>query len=185
MVKMMTNLSQGSNELAYGKIKNFLIDLGEETVSEKEEDKFWKLDIRHGSTLVTIYHDKRRKYMSVVYPNSIGDRNILSVINNSFNEKNGGADRRFAFYAAISTPLTGYLMYTNENGFTGYDIFAKIFPFEPGFSLPQMDDAIQKVVSVGILGTAYLKSLLPDSTTVNKIVVNNNIQGTLGDVMYS
>jgi len=181
---MATNLSQDSNNLAYGKIRNFLIDLGEETVLEKEEENFWKLDIRHGSTLVTIYHDKRRKYMSVVYPNSIADRDILNVINNSFNDKNGGADRRFAFYSAVSSPLTGYLMYTNENGFTGYDIFSKIFPFEPGFSLPQMDDAIQRVVSVGILGTAYLKSLLPDSNVVHKIVTNNDIRGSLGDVMY-
>ena len=180
----MTNFSQSSNNLAYGNIRNYLSDLGEETVSEKDDEKYWKLDLRHGSTIVTVYHDKRRKYMSVVYPNSIQDRDILTVINNSFNDKNGGADRRVAFYSAISSPLTGYLVYTNENGFTGYDIFAKIFPFEPGFSLPQMDDAIQKVVSVGILGTAYLKSLLPHSKVMQQIVANHDIRGSSGDVMY-
>jgi len=181
----MTDVSPGQNNPVYGKVKNFLTELGEETVAEKDEEKYWKLDFRHGSTLVTIYHDKGRKYMSVVYPNSIQDREILNVINRSFNDKTGGADRRFAFYSAISSPLTGYLIYTNDTGFTGYDIFAKIFPFEPGFSLPLMDDAIQKVVSVGILGTAYLKSLLPDQNIVQKIVANNDIRSTLGDRMYS
>lgn len=81
--------------------------------------------------------------------------------------------------------MTGYLIYTNDTGFTGYDIFAKIFPFESGFSISQMDDAIQKVVSVGILGTAYLKSLLPDQNIVQKIVANKDIRSSLGDIMYS
>jgi hypothetical protein len=77
----MTNDSPGQNNPVYGKVKNFLTELGEETVAEKDEEKYWKLDIRHGSTLVTLYHDKGRKYMSVVYPNSIQDREILNVIN--------------------------------------------------------------------------------------------------------
>jgi hypothetical protein len=168
----------------YEKIRNFLGDLGEEIVSEKDDAKYWKLDIRHGSTIVTIYHDKRRKYMSVVYPNSIQDHEILKMINNAFDYGKGGAERRFAFYSAISSPSTGYLMYTNENGFSGYDIFAKIFPFEAGFTLAQLDDAIQRVVSVGILGTAYLKSLLPDLNVVHKIVENNEIRGSSADIMY-
>ena len=180
----MTNFSQGSNNLAYGNIRKYLIDLGEETVSEKDDEKYWKLDLRHGSTIVTIYHDKRRKYMSVVYPNSIQDPNILNVINNAFNDKKEGSDHRFAFYSAISSPLTGYLVYTNANGFSGYDIFAKIFPFEPGFNVPQLDDAIQKVVSVGILGTVSLKLLLPDPNVMHKIVENHDIRGSSGDVMY-
>lgn len=170
--------------ITYQKVRNFLKDLGEETVGEKDEEKFWKLDVRHGSTLITIYHDKRLKYMSVVYPNSIQDREILTVINAAFNDEKRGAERRFAFYSAVSSPSTGYLMYTNENGFTGYDIFAKIFPFEPGFSLPQMDEAIQRVVSVGILGTVYLKSLLPDSNVLHKIVENDSARGSSGDIMY-
>lgn len=180
----MTNFSQNPNNSVYEKVKAFLSELGEEIIFEKEESMYWKLDIRHGSSVVSLYHDKRRKYMSVVYPNSIQDREILKLINNSFNNKNGGAERRLAFYSAISSPLTGYLMYTDDNGFTGYDIFTKIFPYESSFILPQLDDAIQRVVSVGILGTAYLKSILPDLNVVHKIVENNDSRSTSGDIMY-
>lgn len=180
----MTEVSQTSKNLVYKKIMDFLIDLGEETVSEKDEVNYWKLDIKHGSTLVTIYHDKRRKYMSVVYPNSIQDRDILQVINTAFNDEKLGAERKFGFYSAISSPITGYLMYTNESGFTRYDIYAKIFPFEPDFCISHLDDAIQRVVSTGILGTAFLKSLLPDQNVMHKIVINNDTRGSLGDIMY-
>ena len=181
---MATNFSQDPDNHVYEKIRFFLTELGEETLSEKDDERFWKLDIRHGSTLVTLYRDKRRKYLSVVYPNSIQDPEILTMINTAFNNEEHGAERKFAFYSAVSSPVTGYLMYTNEKGFTGYDIFAKIFPFEPGFCVSHLDDAIQKVVSVGILGTAFLKSLLPDSHVRYQIINNNDIRGSSGDIMY-
>jgi hypothetical protein len=181
----MTGFSEKSINPVYLRVKNLLGELGEEMISEKDEENYWKLDIRHGSTLVSIFHDKKRKYMSVIYPNSIQDTGILKKINGAFEDEKGGFDRKFTFYSSISSPLTGYIMYSNDSGFTGYDIFAKIFPFEPDFTLWRVDDAIQRVVSVGTRGTAFLKSLLNDPHIEYRIVAHKGAGPAAGDnTMY-
>jgi uncharacterized sodium:solute symporter family permease YidK len=41
----------------------------------------------------------------------------------------------------------------------GYDILKRIFPFEDDFTISELDDACQIVVSIGVLGIDYLKIL--------------------------
>ncbi len=76
---------------------------------------------------------------------------------NEFYEKQ---DNQFIFRLTqvFTSPQTSFVRVVEGGKVIGFTIMKSIYPFHEGFSIRDLDEAIQAVVSIGAVGIAFLKS---------------------------
>jgi len=162
----------------YQKIKAMILDLNSEIVEEVNQDAYWRIVFKHGTFIVLVHHNKKQKYMWVTFPNKIKDTDVIQRINSALNDEKQGTALRYGLISALTSPSTAYMVYQENNIFSGFDITTRIFPFERELPIYELSDKIQCVISVGSHGMLYM------STFLNGQKMEQKVSGSQ-DVMYS
>ncbi len=142
-------------------IKEMIVDTDREILREIENEEYWILTIKHGSYIVNLIHPKRSKYMVVEFPFRIEDEKVLAIIKNILQDPMKGGQFFFSLKSAISSPTTAYRLHHSQDGnFIGFSILKRIFPFHENFTIKDLDESIQAVVSIGVLGLTFLSIII-------------------------
>lgn len=128
-----------------------IADTDREILREFENEDHWILTIKHGTYIVNLIHPKKSKYMLVEFPFRIEDEKVLAIINEILQDPIKNGKFYFSLKSAISSPTTAYRFhYAQDNVFAGFSILKKIFPFHDNFTIKDLDESIQTVVSAGV-----------------------------------
>lgn len=131
-----------------------------EILQEIQEEDKWGFLVKHGNYVVLLIHIRKEARMGVVFSVPFAQE-IITDISKYRSDPIKRAEFDFGLKSAISSPITAYRINYDENkNIVGYDIIKTIFPFHEDFSIKDLDEAIQAVVSVGILGIAFLEAVL-------------------------
>jgi hypothetical protein len=89
---------------------------------------------------------------------TLSDDNAIKTLNEYY-EKN---DHRFIFdlTRTFTSPHTGFSRVIETGNVIGFTVMKNMCPFHPGFSIRDLDEALQSVVSVGDIGIAFLKAVM-------------------------
>ena len=157
-------------------------ETGREITEETEEEDEWGLVIKHGSYIIQLVHPKNLKFMRISFLLEFPDEVITSIKTITEDPKKGVAFE-IGLSSAINSPPTGYRLYkTDDNLIMGFMISKNIFPFHDGFSIVDLDEAIQNIVSAGILGLTFLQGILGVKRIDQEI--SEAIRTTPSDAMY-
>jgi hypothetical protein len=143
---------------AKAELKALLADLDLEEVKEFDEKDFWGFSVNFGSYPVLIENQKGTAYCVVAFQITLPPGEPVEKLNELY-AKN---DFTFIFelFRAFSSPLTGFSRTFEGEKITGFAVSKYIYPFHPGFSIRDLDEAFQAVISAGAMGVMFLKSLL-------------------------
>lgn len=151
-------------------LRKMLIDLDKEILDEFEDEDQWGFVIKHGNYAVLIIHPKKVKFMVVVFPLRIEDERILGTLKTVTEDHSKSGKFYFSLKSAISTPVTGYRFHKTERGeFAGFSIERRIFPFHENFTIKDLEEAIQSVVSAGVMGQTFLSIIIGEKELEQKI----------------
>jgi hypothetical protein len=139
-------------------LKALLADLDLEEVKEFDEKDFWGFSVTFGSYPLLIENQKGTAYCVVAFQITLPPGEPVEKLNELY-AKN---DFKFIYdlFSAFSSPLTGFSRTFEGEKVVGFTVSKYIYPFHPGFSIRDLDEALQAVISAGAMGVMFLKSLL-------------------------
>jgi hypothetical protein len=139
-------------------LAGFLSDLDVEELEEYDEKDSWGFSMKFGSYPLLIDNEKGVSYCVVVFQVTLPEGEPVSKLNELYARN----DFRFQYqlFSAFSSPVTGFSRIFDGEKVVGFTVSKYIYPFHPGFSIRNLDAALQAVVSAGALGVMFLKSLL-------------------------
>jgi len=139
-------------------LEGFLSDLDVEEVEPYDEKDSWGFTMRFGSYPILIDNEKGVSYCDVVFQVTLPEGEPVSRLNELYARN----DFKFQYqlFDAFSSPVTGFSRLFEGDKVVGFTVSKYIYPFHPGFSIRNLDAALQAVVSAGSLGVMFLKSLL-------------------------
>jgi len=142
------------------KLKEYIRQTGREIIEEKDEEDKWFLAIKHGNFVVNLIHPKNQRRLVVVFAVEFPSE-VLSKIEKLRRDPRKRLQFDFGLRSALNSPTTAFRIEFDKKGNPKrYLITKNIFPFHEGFTIKELDEAIQAVVSIGLLGLDYLSSLL-------------------------
>lgn len=139
-------------------LKALLADLDLEEVKEFDEKDFWGFWVNFGSYPVLIENQRGMAFCVVAFQITLPPGEPAAKLNELY-AKN---DFKFIFelFSAFSSPVTGFSRIFEGEKIVGFTVSKYIYPFHPGFSIRDLDEALQAVISSGAMGVMFLKSLL-------------------------
>ena len=156
---------------------------GREIINTVNENGVWTLFIRQHTHIAFVMHMDHQQYMNVVFPCRFTDAEIIRKISDDLQNPTDLARFQYSLKSAITTPHSSFLIHTKDDNFAGFDILARIYPYEPGFALSHFDNAILTVVNAGVLGMAYIAIILGEkdlAQQVNATFGNASPEGMFG-----
>lgn len=163
-LKWLRKMSSKVNRIR-SMLKDFTLKSGREITAERDDDKQWGLQIKHGDYTVYLSYIKEpphNSYMIIIVSVKF-DENVQRVIKKIY--KNPEAKRKFevGLIEKITSPHTAFRFHYNPDSdikeLVAYEINRKIFPFDKFFSIKDFDEAIQSVVNLLFLSIHYLNAL--------------------------
>lgn len=142
------------------KLKSMLNVLKKPITKEVSDKKYWFFVVRHGQYFVLIGQNIDDEFMTVVFRLDF-DKEALERLSKIKADKSLWLKFFWGLKSVISSPLTAYR--TNADGdknLVGFNIETNIFPFHDGFTLKELNSAIQAVVSVGVAGLDFVSANL-------------------------
>jgi len=138
------------------RIKGLLQDMDLEITKEFDTEELCGFWIQFGNFPVFIENRKPLKYCVVALQFTFSDEATIEAINGYYDNK----DHRFVFRLtqALTSPETSFTRVIESGRVIGFTIMKSIYPFHEGFSIRDLDAAVQAVVSVGDVGVAFLKA---------------------------
>jgi hypothetical protein len=124
-----------------------------------EEGDSWGYFVNFGNFPVIIESPEGSHYCIVSFQIMLPDDYAVEYLN-AFYERN---DFKFLFdlTKAFTSPLTAFSRVLNKEGkVIGYRVAKYIYPYHPEFSIRTLDIALQAVVSMGVVGAAFLRSMM-------------------------
>jgi hypothetical protein len=136
----------------------FLADLDVEELESYDEEDSWGFTMRFGSYPILIDNEKGVSYCVVVFQVTLPPGEPVAKLNELYARN----DFKFQYqlFSAFSSPVTGFSRIYDGEKVAGFTVSKYIYPFHPGFSIRNLDAALQAVVSSGATGIMFLKSLL-------------------------
>jgi|WetSurMetagenome_2_1015567.scaffolds.fasta_scaffold01247_17 hypothetical protein len=130
------------------------MDLGITKEFDSEDlSGFW---ITSGSFPLLIENQKPAKYYVIALQITFSDEAILTQLNGYYDRQ----DHPFIFRLTqtFTSPHTSFVRVIESGRTIGFTILASIYPFHEGFSIRDLDEAVQAVTGAGDVGVAFLKS---------------------------
>ena len=139
-------------------LSGFLADLDVEDLQTFDEKESWGYTMRFGSYPLLIENERGLPYCVVVFQVTLPEGEPVSKLNELYTRN----DFKFQYqlFGAFSSPITGFSRIFEGEKVVGFTVSKYIYPFHPGFSIRNLDAALQAGVSTGALGVMFLKSLL-------------------------
>jgi hypothetical protein len=145
-------------EVVKQELKAYLqeIDVGE--IQEFDDEKSWGFWVRFGEYPVLIENLKDTRYLMVALQVTLPAGEPVERLTELYRRN----DAKFSFeiLSNFSSPVTGFSRIMDGGKVVGYTVSKYLYPFHPGFSIRNLDAALQAVVSVTSVGVAFLKTLL-------------------------
>ena len=142
-------------------IREFLNETGREIIEEKEKEQNnqWILKVKQGVSKVKILHPTGKDYIYIIFEyevDEVGQKLLIDTYSGTNNVVDFNYDLVYAItsphvsisFRRLSTPRSDYI-------YMGFDIAAKVFPFEESYSIQYLEDAIQNVINAGRLGIYF------------------------------
>ena len=140
-------------------MRKHLIGIDVSVEKEFEEGDSWGFFVNFGNFPIVIESPEGSHYAVVSFQIMLPDDHAVEHLN-EFYDRN---DLKFIFELtrAFTSPLTAFSRIPNENGkVIGYRVSKYIYPYHPEFSIRTLDIALQAVVSMGVVGAAFLRSVM-------------------------
>ena len=148
-------------------LAGFLADLDVEELGAYDEKDSWGFTMKFGSYPLLIDNEMGVSYCVVVFQVTLPPGEPVTKLNELYAQN----DYRFQYqlFSAFSSPVTGFSRIFDGEKVVGFTVSKYIYPFHPGFSIRNLDAALQAVVSTGALGVMFLKSLLGEWEEEEKV----------------
>ena len=145
-----------SHDQVRSELKEYLQDMDLEITREFDTDDLCGFWIRFGEFPVLVENRKPLTYCIVAFQITFSDETIIRTLNEYYEKQ----DHRFIFRLTqvLTSPQTSFTRVEESGRVIGFTIMKSIYPFHEGFSVQDLDQAIQAVVSVGDVGIAFMKS---------------------------
>ena len=147
-------------------LRALISDTGREIIEEgiDKENDLWIVRMKHGTYVVLLLHPLKQKFVIIRFVFELEDEH-KKILKENFLDPMKINEITYGLSSAISSPYTARTLRTFEceNGqrlAIGFDVDAKTFPFDKAFSITHFDNAVQSVVSLGVLGITFMASLL-------------------------
>jgi hypothetical protein len=143
-------------EQVQAELKQFLQDMDLEITKEFDTDDICGFWTKFGDFPLLIENRKPLKYYVVAFQITFSDETIIGTLNDYYEHQ----DNQFMFRLtqALTSPQTSFVRVVESGKVIGFTIMKSIYPFHEGFSIRDLDAAVQAVVSAGAVGIAFLKS---------------------------
>jgi hypothetical protein len=148
--------AQRTYEQVKADIKGCLLGMGLEIEKDFDTDESCGFWTKYGDFPILIENRKPLKYCIVALQFTFSDGAILQAINERYEKQ----DHKFIFRLTqvLTSPQTSFIRVVEGGRVIGFTLMKSIYPFHPGFSIRDLDEAIQAVTAVGAVGIAFLKS---------------------------
>lgn len=147
-------------------LKTLITETGREIVEEgvDKENDLWVVKMKHGIYIVLLLHPLKQKYVVIRFVFEL-DEEHRNLLKEHFADPIKVNEIVYGLSSAISSPYTARTLRTVdcENGqklAVGFEVDAKAFPLDKAFTITHFDNAVQSVVSLGVLGITFIASLL-------------------------
>lgn len=156
-------------------LEKMLEELDKNIINVIEKENQWGFIVEHGEFKVILLHLKNLRFMISIFQVDFPD-NVIEKLTQLSEHKKVWRQFNLDLRSALSSPLTAYKIEENENDIpVRFKVHYKFFPFHKNFSIKNLHEAIQSVVSVGKLGMNYLWALFsseepPTETTRETIL---------------
>lgn len=137
-------------------LKNYLQEMDPEITKEFDTGDSWGFWIKFGDLPLLIENRKPLKYCVVALQITFSDETIVRTLNDYY--KNEDHQFIFRLTQVLTSPQTSFVRVVESGRVIGFTLMRSIYPFHEGFSIRDLDQAIQAVVSIGAVGIAFLKS---------------------------
>jgi hypothetical protein len=137
-------------------LKNYLQEMDPEITKEFDTGDSWGFWIKFGDLPLLIENRKPLKYCVVALQITFSDETIVRTLNDYY--KNEDHQFIFRLTQVLTSPQTSFVRVVESGRVIGFTLMKSIYPFHEGFSISDLDQAIQAVVSIGAVGIAFLKS---------------------------
>ena len=160
------------------RIKQFCESLHYGILKEEEGENAWSLFCDVRDSVILIDRPENMGYCYVVYTLHLSEEGVTKILDQV------DADPQFVFdlKSAVYNPLTVANFIGEDDHFRGFHILKKMFVQEPGFSLKEFDETLQAVLGTGLLGTAFVRSVIGKKEIEEKII--EEIGGTSPEGMF-
>ncbi len=137
-------------------LKNHLQEMDLEISKEFTSDELNGFWTKSGDFPLLIENRKPLKYYVVAFQITFSDEAIIRALNDYYDKQ----DHQFIFRftQVLTSPLTSFVRVIEGGQVIGFTIMKSIYPFHENFSIADLDQAIQAVVSTGAVGISFLKS---------------------------
>jgi hypothetical protein len=137
-------------------LKNCLQEMDLDITKEFDTDDICGFWTKSGDFPILIENRKPMKYYVVAFQITFSDETVIKTLNNYYETQ----DNQFIFRLTqvLTSPQTSFVRVVESGRVIGFTIMKSIYPFHEGFSIRDLDVAVQAVVSVGAIGVAFLKS---------------------------
>ena len=137
-------------------LKNHLQEMDLEITKEFTSDELCGFWTSFGDFPLLIENRKPLKYYVVAFQITFSDEAVIKALNDYYDN----LDHQFIFRLTqvLTSPLTSFVRVIDGGRITGFTIMKSIYPFHERFSIAELDQAIQAVVSTGSVGISFLKS---------------------------
>jgi hypothetical protein len=144
------------NEQVKEDIKNYLQDMDLKITKDFDTDEICGFWTKFGDFPILIENRKPLKYCVVALQITFSDETIVKNLSEYYEKE----DHPFIFRLTrvLTSPQTSFVRVVESGRVIGFTIMKSIYPFHEGFSIHDLDQAIQAVVSIGAVGIAFLKS---------------------------
>ena len=152
----MTSPPLKPSEQVQAELKRYLQEMDLEITKEFDEDEFGGFWTKFGDFPILIENRKPLKYYVVAFQITFSDETIIKALNDFYDKQ----DQQFIFRLTrvLTSPQTSFVRVVERGRVIGFTIMKSIYPFHERFSISNLDQAIQAVVSIGAVGIAFLKS---------------------------
>jgi hypothetical protein len=158
--EVFSMVSQTLKEETRSRLVRMTEETGREVMSCTEKGDAWTILIRQDLYHVAIMHQGEERYIRVVFPARLTDSATIRKIDAALQNPLERAGFDYQLKRIISTPSSSFRIHMSGDMFAGFDTVAKIYPFDQGFSLYHLDAALQSVVGTGIVGIAFIATII-------------------------
>jgi len=137
-------------------LKRCLQEMDLDITKEFDSEEFCGFWIRSGDFPILIENRKPLKYCMVAFQITFSDEAIIAALNDHYDKEDHGFI--FRLTQVFTSPQTSFTRVVEKGRVIGFTVMKSIYPFHEGFSVRDLDAAIQAIVSVGDVGIAFMKS---------------------------
>ena len=147
-----------SKDEAKSIMNDYLQGVGVEIVKEFDEHETWGFWVKFGEFPVLIENPKETLFAVVAFQITLSDTNAIKTLN-EFYEKQ---DNQFILELTrtFTSPHTGFTRIIEKGQVIGFTIMKNVYPYHASFTIKDLDEALQSVVSIGDTGIAFLKAII-------------------------